>query len=32
VFGHAQLIDAGTDGVLTGAADPRTLTGGVSAE
>jgi gamma-glutamyltranspeptidase/glutathione hydrolase len=32
VFGHAQLIDAGTDGVLTGAADPRTLTGGVAAE
>jgi gamma-glutamyltranspeptidase/glutathione hydrolase len=31
VFGHAQLIDAGTSGVLTGAADPRTLTGGVAA-
>lgn len=31
VFGHAQLIDAGTDGVLTGAADPRSLTGGVAA-
>ena len=31
VFGHAQLIDVGADGVLTGAADPRAVTGGVAA-
>jgi len=31
VFGHAQLIDASPEGVLTGAADPRSLTGGVAA-
>lgn len=32
VFGHAQLIDTGDGGVMTGAADPRALTGGVAAD
>lgn len=31
LFGHAQLIEVGTDGVLSGAADPRALTGSVAA-
>jgi gamma-glutamyltranspeptidase/glutathione hydrolase len=26
-FGHAQLIEVRTDGVLAGAADPRAMTG-----